>query len=65
MNQIEQIIKNLHTTYKSCVEGDPATYIPELAKANRDHFSIVITTVDGKVYKIGDSEIEFSMQSTS
>lgn len=65
MRDIKKIITDLHNTYRTCREGVRASYIPELAKANENHFAIVITTVDGEVYKIGDHDILFSMQSTS
>lgn len=65
MRDIKNILSKLHDTYRTCREGVKASYIPELAKANEDHFAIVITTVEGEVYKIGDYAVEFSMQSTS
>lgn len=46
-------------------EGSPASYIPELAKALPEHFAIVITTVDGQSFAVGDSEVLFTLQSTS
>lgn len=65
MNNIQQIIDKLYLTHKNCREGAPATYIPELAKANRDHFAIVVTMANGEVYSSGDADVEYSMQSTS
>ena len=62
---IPALIKDLYQSYIGLTDGHPASYIPELAKANPNHFSIVITTVDGKVYEVGDSNIQFSLQSTS
>lgn len=62
---IQTIINNIHARYKNFSEGHPATYIPELAKANPSHFGICITTVNGAVFKAGDTEIMYSMQSTS
>ncbi|MBN3922311.1 glutaminase A [Nostoc sp. NMS4] len=55
----------LHSQYKSLREGAVAKYIPELAKANPDLFSICIVTVDGQVYKVGDYEQLFTIQSIS
>lgn len=60
-----KILNELYQKHLSCTDGHPATYIPELAKANVKNFSIVIATVDGEIFKVGDSEVEFSMQSTS
>lgn len=46
-------------------EGAVAKYIPELAKVSPDLFSICIVTVDGQVYKVGDWEQFFTIQSIS
>lgn len=65
MSELQEVIQRLHTKYKPLLEGHPATYIPELAKANVQNFSIVVTMVDGRVFQVGDSKVEFSLQSTS
>jgi glutaminase len=54
-----------HTKYKALKEGKNADYIPALAKVNPDLFGIVLVTVDGKVYSVGDVETEVSIQSIS
>lgn len=59
------VIKDLHTKYKSLQEGIVANYIPELAKVNPELFSICIVTVDGQVYKVGDYQQLFTIQSIS
>ncbi|MBD2346891.1 glutaminase A [Anabaena subtropica] len=59
------VIKDLHSKYKSLKEGIVANYIPELAKANPDLFSISIVTVDGQVYQVGDYQQLFTIQSIS
>ena len=43
--------------------GAVATYIPELARADPASFGIVIATVDGAVYEIGDTRTPFTIQS--
>ena len=65
MPNIQSLIEELHSKYQSHTEGSPASYIPELAKATPNHFAIVITTISGEIYKIGDTENTFSLQSTS
>lgn len=66
MSQLLQtLISDLHKTYQSVKEGRPASYIPELAHANPDHFAIVVTTTDGETISIGDKDVMFSLQSTS
>lgn len=46
-------------------KGKVATYIPELAKADPAHLAIVVRTVDGARYEIGDTEVAFTFQSVS
>ncbi len=45
--------------------GSVANYIPELAHANPEWFGIVIVTVDGHIYQVGDSRQPFTIQSVS
>jgi len=45
--------------------GAVANYIPELSKANPSHFGIALATIDGHVYQVGDSDVEFTIQSIS
>ena len=63
--QIEKILHEQYNKYLSHFEGHTANYIPELAKADINHFAIVIVTVDGKVFKVGDSHQQFTLQSVS
>lgn len=58
-------LSELHEKYLPLREGSVADYIPELAKANPDWFSICVVTVDGKVYEVGDSGQLFTIQSIS
>ncbi|MFG1359126.1 glutaminase A [Xanthobacter pseudotagetidis] len=45
--------------------GEVAQYIPELGKADPDHFGIAVATIDGYVYEAGDTDIPFTIQSIS
>ena len=36
--------------------GDVADYIPELAKANPDHFGFAVATAHGRLYQFGDAD---------
>ena len=45
--------------------GEVASYIPELSRANPAWFSICVCTADGYVYEVGDSRVEFTIQSIS
>jgi len=58
-------LEELHQKYADLREGQPASYIPELAKANPDWFGICLVTAGGYVYEVGDSRQEFTIQSIS
>ncbi len=66
MNEISHLtgfINHLHEKYRSNHEGEVATYIPELGKANPDHFGISLVTVGGQEFSVGDWQQEFTIQS--
>jgi glutaminase len=62
---IQSLIETIYTKYKTCDEGHVATYIPELAKAQPDWFSICVMTIDGEVFEVGDVDRRFTIQSIS
>ena len=45
--------------------GQPASYIPELAKVDPARFGLVVVTTDGTVHAAGDADESFSIQSIS
>jgi glutaminase len=45
--------------------GAVADYIPELGKADPEHFGIGLASLDGHVYEVGDTKIPFTIQSMS
>ena len=45
------------------IEGKVASYIPELAKADSSNLGCCIMNADGSMYKAGDYNIPFTMQS--
>jgi glutaminase len=45
--------------------GQVAQYIPTLKNADPERFGIAICTADGQVFEVGDTQLEFSVQSTS
>ena len=45
--------------------GALAGYIPELASADPDRLGVCLSTIDGTLYRAGDSGTEFSIQSIS
>jgi len=58
----------LERVYRDCAavkDGEVATYIPELSKANPDWFGLAVVTANGAVYETGDTRQEFTIQSIS
>jgi glutaminase len=62
-SQIQKTLDNIYEKYKHVDEGDLATYIPELGKANPSDFGICLATAEGEVFMAGDWEKEFTIQS--
>ncbi|MBC7516475.1 MAG: glutaminase, partial [Alkalinema sp. FL-bin-369] len=62
---LQLLLDDLYVKYLTCDDGTLASYIPELAKADRNHFSICIVTVDGQVFTVGDFDQRFTIQSIS
>jgi glutaminase len=54
-----------HEEFAAESSGAVADYIPELGKADPDHFGISLATLDGHVYEVGDTEVPFTIQSMS
>jgi len=62
---IQSYLRELHAAYAELKEGQVASYIPELSKANPDWFGICLVTTSGHVYEVGDSRQPFTIQSIS
>src|SRR6202165_5282450 len=54
-----------HADFSAEASGTVADYIPELSKADPDHFGISLATIDGHIYEVGDTRIPFTIQSIS
>src|ERR1043165_3220686 len=66
--QTSPVLDYLQQVYRTCAtatDGNVATYIPELAKANPDWFGICLVTATGAVYAVGDTNQQFTIQSIS
>ena len=57
---IQDYLQELHACHTALRDGQVATYIPELAKANPDWFGICLVTTEGHVYEVGDSRQHFT-----
>jgi glutaminase len=62
---IQDYLQELHARHAALGDGQVATYIPELAKANPNWFGICLVTTEGHVYEVGDSRQPFTIQSIS
>jgi glutaminase len=51
--------------YRQVREGELASYIPALLKANPEHCGICVVTTSGDTFMAGDTEVEFTIQSIS
>jgi glutaminase len=58
-------LRRLLAEYQSLDEGQVATYIPELGLADPESFGIAVVTTDGHTYEVGDTDLEFTIQSIS
>jgi glutaminase len=66
MSDLQAILDGIYTELKPRIgEGRVADYIPDLAKVDPNQFGLTVTTVDGKIYSVGDSAVPFSIQSIS
>jgi glutaminase len=62
---LQKVVDKAHAKYKDVKEGKNADYIPILTTVPSELFGVVIATRDGKVYKAGDVDYKFSIQSVS
>lgn len=46
-------------------QGEVADYIPRLASVSREKFGMAVVTLDGQLYRTGDADEPFSIQSIS
>lgn len=64
-HQLQQLIEDLHKRQESNHDGDVASYIPELLKADPAHFGVALVTNKGQIFETGNTNQEFSIQSIS
>lgn len=62
---IEVYLERIHKELLPLRDGAVADYIPELSFADPDSFGICIATVDGKIYRAGQTDIPYTIQSMS
>jgi glutaminase len=62
---LQRFLDRCHQDFSSEIGGAVADYIPELGKADPNHFGIALATLDGHVYEVGDTKVPFTIQSMS
>ncbi len=62
---VEELLSEVHETYRSLDEGAVADYIPALANADPTLFGASIVGVRGRSFSVGAAQHEFSIQSIS
>ena len=62
---LHRFLIECHAEFQKDNSGAVADYIPELKRANPDHFGVSLATIDGHVYEVGDSDVPFTIQSIS
>src|SRR5215831_12355352 len=62
---LQRFLTSCHAEFSAETSGVVANYIPELGKADPDHFGISLATLDGHVYEVGDTKVPFTIQSVS
>ncbi len=62
---IDAYLARLHQDWLPDSSGAVADYIPPLALGDPNSFGIAITTTEGHSYEVGDSRVEFTIQSMS
>ncbi len=63
ISELKRCISDLYEKHRGNNQGDVASYIPELGKADPDLFGISLVTVDGQEFSVGDYQHEFTIQS--
>ncbi|MDQ1519777.1 MAG: glutaminase [Actinomycetota bacterium] len=58
-------LERVHELLLANTDGEVANYIPQLAAVEPDRFGIAVATVDGHVYRVGDADDQFTIQSIS
>jgi glutaminase len=62
-SQIQEVVDSVYDKFRNLDDGEVATYIPELSKADPSKFGIAVVTADGQTYCTGDWQHEFTIQS--
>jgi glutaminase len=62
---VTHYLHELDRRYRDLEEGEPASYIPALSRADREAFGISVLAIDGTENHVGEARDLFSIQSIS
>ncbi|MCO5732265.1 glutaminase [Rhizobium sp. SSA_523] len=66
MLDLQAVVEDIHAALVPRIgEGKVADYIPQLAQVDPGKFGLAVVDLDGRVYKAGDADEAFSIQSIS
>jgi glutaminase len=65
MVDFQAFLEKLYEKYRDVHEGQVASYIPELTKADPSWFAICAVTPDGRTFQAGNVDQKFTIQSIS
>lgn len=64
-HEVQVLLDRLHAEYATHTQGEVATYIPELARADPEAFGVALVSADGRLFEAGDCDTSFTIQSIS
>jgi glutaminase len=65
LDLVSEALAELHGRFGSITDGQVASYIPALARADANWFGIGVVSIAGHQYGAGDVDVPFTLQSLS
>lgn len=62
---VQAALDEIHAAVMPQKSGTLASYIPELARAEPDHFGLALMSTKGRLFTVGDVDVPFTIQSVS